>query len=461
MKGPMATQTLVGIVGGTEPFHWRGDREDLAAFNPAFEGLQGDDAQLNAQEMAQFTSFIATLTPPPNPFRGLDNSLPTTFPNGGNAQTGQVLFNTGQLDAPFECSSCHPQPFGTDNRITSNELDQQTQSMNAPHLLNLYEKTGFEEVAQNNNRGFGYVHDGSFDTLFNFLGFGFNFQNAQQRRDVEAYLMSFSVITHAGVGAQATLPAGPGAAPTTAAELVALASGGAVGLVVKGVVAGEARGYHLVPPTTFQSDRAGETTTLAALAGGAGPGAELTFTLVPSGSEVRIGVDRDCDGFFDRDELDAGSDPADPASTPETPFVFCTAKVNSQGCTPGIAFAGVPSETLPTPFDVSAAMVLNQRNGLLFYAYDAMAGVPFLSGTLCAQPPLRRLPIQSSGGTPPPVSDCSGTYLLDVNALIQSGVDPFLVVGQVVVGQWWSRDPAIADGSGAGLTDAVHFVIGP
>jgi len=49
----------------------------------------------------------------------------------------------------------------------------------------------------------------------------------------------------------------------------------------------------------------------------AGPGAELTFTAVPSGSEVRIGVDRDEDGFFDRDELDAGSNPADPVSTPE------------------------------------------------------------------------------------------------------------------------------------------------
>ncbi len=49
----------------------------------------------------------------------------------------------------------------------------------------------------------------------------------------------------------------------------------------------------------------------------AGAGAEVTFTLVPAGSESRIGVDRDEDGFFDRDELDAGSNPADPASTPD------------------------------------------------------------------------------------------------------------------------------------------------
>ena len=49
----------------------------------------------------------------------------------------------------------------------------------------------------------------------------------------------------------------------------------------------------------------------------AGPGSELVFTVVPLGSEVRIGVDRDEDGHFDRDEIDAGSDPADPASTPD------------------------------------------------------------------------------------------------------------------------------------------------
>jgi len=37
---------------------------------------------------------------------------------------------------------------------------------------------------------------------------------------------------------------------------------------------------------------------------------------VPPGSGIRIGIDRDLDGFYDRDELDAGSDPADPASRP-------------------------------------------------------------------------------------------------------------------------------------------------
>jgi hypothetical protein len=46
------------------------------------------------------------------------------------------------------------------------------------------------------------------------------------------------------------------------------------------------------------------------------PGQELTFTCVPPGSGERIGVDRDEDGFYDRDELDAGTDPANPDSFP-------------------------------------------------------------------------------------------------------------------------------------------------
>jgi hypothetical protein len=41
MKGPMATQTLIGIIG-TGPLHWRADREDLGAFNAAFANLMAD-----------------------------------------------------------------------------------------------------------------------------------------------------------------------------------------------------------------------------------------------------------------------------------------------------------------------------------------------------------------------------------------------------------------------------------
>ncbi len=37
---------------------------------------------------------------------------------------------------------------------------------------------------------------------------------------------------------------------------------------------------------------------------------------MPPGSGLRVGVDRDEDGWFDRDEIDAGTDPADPSDFP-------------------------------------------------------------------------------------------------------------------------------------------------
>ncbi|MHC4429703.1 MAG: YncE family protein, partial [Planctomycetota bacterium] len=315
MKGPMATQTLIGIID-TEPFHWRGDREDLAAFNPAFESLMGDDTQLTSGEMDQFTAFVATLTTPPNPFRDYTGALPTSL-NNGNAQTGFTLFTTGNLDV-LNCDDCHALPTGTNGELTSANLIQESQSMKIPQLRNMHEKTGFSETGTN-NRGFGYIHDGSVFTLFNFLEFpGFNFANDQERRDVDAYMMAFATDTHAGVGVQATLPDnGAADQPASVSDLVSLAAGGTVGLVANGVVDGEARGWYLVDAETFQSDRAAETITTDDLMAAAGSGEEITFTVVPAGSETRIGVDRDEDGYFDRDELDAGSDPADPDSTPK------------------------------------------------------------------------------------------------------------------------------------------------
>ncbi len=317
MKGPMTTQTLIGIIG-TEPFHWRGDREDLAAFNGAFESLLGDDTQLTSGEMDQFVAFVSRLTTMPNPFRDLNNTLPASFSNGGNAQTGEDLFLTGGLDG-VNCVTCHALPTGTNGQLTSANLLQETQSIKIPQLRNMHEKTGFEDGDMSNNRGFGFIHDGSVHTMFDFLNFGgFQFANDQERLDVEAFMMSFSTDTHAGVGAQAMLPEPAGAGqPATVSELIAAAAEAEVGLVVKGVVSGEQRGYYLDGNGQYQSDRAAETLNESSLFALAGPGSELTFTLVPAISAQRIGVDRDEDTFFDRDELDAGSDPADPGSTPD------------------------------------------------------------------------------------------------------------------------------------------------
>jgi hypothetical protein len=142
---------------------------------------------------------------------------------------------------------------------------------------------------------------------------------------------------------------------------------------------------------------------------------------------------------------------------PTLPETYCTAKTNSQGCVPAVGFSGSASTSSSSPFTISATNVLNLKSGLLFYGSGSNAA-PFQGGTLCVQTPVRRTPIQSSNGNPPP-EDCSGAYSLDFNALIQSSADPLLVPGARCFAQFWSRDPASP--STTGLTDALSFWICP
>jgi hypothetical protein len=97
-------------------------------------------------------------------------------------------------------------------------------------------------------------------------------------------------------------------------------------LVAKGTVAGEARGWLLIAFDLWQADRGGEPDrTFAQLDGLANTaGQEITYTCVPRGSGTRIALDRDEDGWYDGDELDAGTDPADPGSVPSIPTTTAT-----------------------------------------------------------------------------------------------------------------------------------------
>lgn len=145
---------------------------------------------------------------------------------------------------------------------------------------------------------------------------------------------------------------------------------------------------------------------------------------------------------------------------PQFPFasLYCVAKVNSLGCVPDMRFSGVPSASSPDGFTVSASDVRNNASGTFFYGLSGRNNAPFMGGTLCTLPPVRRTGLQFSGGNPPP-DDCSGAYALDFNAWMNQGFDPRLAAGQVVRGQYWSRDPQST--FHVGLTGAVEFVIGP
>jgi YVTN family beta-propeller protein len=361
MKGPMTTQTLRGM-RNHGPMHWRGDRtgayaepnsapdgggfnEDLAfkEFNVAFDGLLGrDTGPLSAADMQSFTDFILEVMLPPNPIRSLDNSLTASQTAGRN------FYMTQSSDGIATCNGCHEIDasqgfFGANARST---FENEPQELKIAHLRNAYQKIGmfgmpdvnFINISDVNFtgdqvRGFGFLHDGSIDTVFHFLRatvFSFPGLDAQ-RRQVEDFVFAFDNDLAPIVGQQTTLTATNGATvdarldlliqrASTAFTLKDMPGARECDLIVKGNVQGEARGWVFsVAPVGFSADRAADPllsdAALRALAGAPGNG-PLTYTCVPPGSGQRAGIDRDEDGFRDRDELDAGSDPADPSSIP-------------------------------------------------------------------------------------------------------------------------------------------------
>jgi YVTN family beta-propeller protein len=327
MKGPMMTQTLIGSVG-TEPLHWRGDREDIGAFTSGFTDLLGLPAPPTTPEMDALEAFLATTHFPPNPYRTFDDATASSVPGyPGDAANGETLFMTSPiLNGTTACVTCHTLPTGGNGIIVSPNILNESQGMSVPQLRDLYKKVGLDYTSVTNNRGFGFGHDGAFDTLFDLLAqpqFAFSPGAAgiAERQDIEAFLLSFPTDTHAAIGTQLTVDGSNNNAPATAALLaamMALADAGDVGVIAKGVDASsQQRGWVYVAGTaSFQSDRAGETPTATALRQAAASGKEVTFTVVPLGTQVRLGVDRDEDTWFDRDELDAATDPADPLSHP-------------------------------------------------------------------------------------------------------------------------------------------------
>jgi YVTN family beta-propeller protein len=318
MKGPMTTQSLKGLQG-TEPLHWRGDRADFQAFNPAFQSLMGRATQLSTAEMQAFEDFVLTMQYPPSPFRTLDGSHLSSI-NGADPAHGESLFLSGGLVGGLNCVSCHALPTGENGLIIPAQALLQDQDMKVPQLRNMYEKTRLDNTAGTNVRGFGYTHDGAVDDLFSFLDFpAFNFATTSDQEDVAAFLLAFATGTHVAVGAQWTMD-GTNEALGIArlGTLVAEADGDEIGLIAKGRdLTGAARGWAYLGGGTWQPDRQAEpTTTLLALLAAAGSDTEVTFTAVLEGEEHRLGVDRDDDTWLDRDELDVGSDPQDPGSVP-------------------------------------------------------------------------------------------------------------------------------------------------
>jgi YVTN family beta-propeller protein len=355
LKGPMTTQSLRGMANDG-PMHWRGDRtggndvggdplaEDQAfkKFIIAFDGLLGRGAPISDPDMQRFTDFILQVMYPPNPIRPLDNQLV------GAALAGQTQFNGPVTDTVFDCNGCHVLDpanghFGTDGFTT---FEAETQMFKIPHLRNLYQKVGMFGMpavsgmrAGNNGsqgpqvRGFGFLHDGSVDTTFRFHRANVFSNTVADAQNLEQFMLQFDSNLAPIVGQQVTLTSTNSAVAGPRIDLlIARAAANECDVVVKGTISGLQRGAVRLASGQFRTDRASEPllsdTQVRALATA---GQELTYTCVPPGNGTRIGVDRDEDGFLDRTEIDAGSDPADPSSIPGGPTTTTTTSTTTTG----------------------------------------------------------------------------------------------------------------------------------
>jgi DNA-binding beta-propeller fold protein YncE len=376
LKGPMTTQSLRGLANHGA-MHWRGDRTNsgvapsvqpesgafdeeaaFAQFNPAFPSLLGRSEEISDEAMQRFTDFALQITYPPNPIRALDNSLTAS------QEAGRQFYFERISDRLFACNGCHrldpsgnaqfgvakPGFFGTEGRYS---FEFEPQIMKIPHFRNLYQKVGMfgmpatskllPDTPEGDNRfmgdqirGFGFLHDGSNDTLFRFLTTvlfryvapapgdpgnpgGFSPDPGvgdAERRDVEAFLLAFDTNLAPIVGQQVTI--GPGNAEAAEAR---------VGLLMERADLGEcdlvARlssgvGYLYIHHDGFRSNRAAESVLSYEdlRTRGDERGFEMTFTCTPPGAGVRMALDRDGDGFYDGDELDLDTNPDDRTSMP-------------------------------------------------------------------------------------------------------------------------------------------------
>ncbi|MBW2498366.1 MAG: hypothetical protein JRF61_13925 [Deltaproteobacteria bacterium] len=342
-KGPMTTQSLRGLAN-MGPQHWRGDRQGdeaaaFEAFNAAFPGLIGrDEGPIAPDEMTAFRRFALDLRYPPNPIRELDNSLRNPGGGGPNELAGSEIYGTSLVPGPVtdsltDCQGCHTLDgaaghFGGNGEST---FDGEPQVFKVPHLRNAYQKVGmfgFQDIGSTEGpfedlgpqvRGFGFAHDGVFDTLDRFLSANVFSLSDAERRDLEAFIHVFPADLAPVVGQQVTLTQGL-LAGSDAGNLNARATlldtragssfdsqilGGSVSecdLVVQLVESPVARAVSFLRQTADQylPDDGTPAISEAVLRAKANvAGQALTYTCVPPGSGHRMALDRDEDTLFD------------------------------------------------------------------------------------------------------------------------------------------------------------------
>ncbi len=401
MKGPMATQTMRGMSTHGH-LHWRGDRANgyfgvdtertldekfsFMNFIVAVEGLLGRDVALSSvdeqeksnevrrleRDIEAFADFILAVQLPPNPIRSLNRELSTSAQKGRDFFDGErradglgpdydLPNNLNGLEPDGRnCAGCHALDplngfYGTSGDAAHGG---EVLILKVPHLRNLYQKVGTfglpnrefflpsttDQHQGDQIRGFGFLHDGATDKLFNFLQgavfddgttscedldlssgqlpvyniFGCDFNDGMDvgipgdevRQGLVDFMMEFDSDLAPAVGQQVTLIDSNDSETAARIDLLieraatpfeSFVLGGMTtdcDLIAKGRVGGQTRGWVLQDDGTFLDDVGGTASDaeVRAFAISDGP---ITYTCTPPGSGYRMGIDRDRDSVLD------------------------------------------------------------------------------------------------------------------------------------------------------------------
>ncbi|MGQ0553346.1 MAG: hypothetical protein ACT4PU_09010 [Planctomycetota bacterium] len=374
MKGPMVTQSLRGLdVGQAAPLHWRGDRRFFQMFRGAFRGLLGGSG-ISPRAMQEYAAFVRSLSYPPNPHQPKDREY-TDQAAAGRDLFGLTpgvpgkIYNPG-VPGSLRCVSCHVGDFAGKTDFTGGQptvnFDGETQLFNSPTLRGAYEKE-FSELT-----GFGVLHDGSLDDLAEFLNFeppiggeAFPALNAAEREQVVALVRAWDTGTAPLVGAQFTASEDTWANGLydwlDLTELQAAPPAENLDLIGKGALLLDGGGEFPFAlrfafdaqqdSWRYQLDVGGwvsRGTLVSAIAAGQ---VRITFTCVPPGMGLRLGIDRDEDGLFDGAERVHDSRPWSPDSDGDG---YADGLEVALGGNPAVAEAFLPDATPPAVLHAAA-----------------------------------------------------------------------------------------------------------
>jgi hypothetical protein len=142
---------------------------------------------------------------------------------------------------------------------------------------------------------------------------------------------------------------------------------------------------------------------------------------------------------------------------------YCTAGLSVSGCQATLAASGAASASSASGFDLQAAGVEGDKNGIFFFGTSGRQANPWGNGTSlqCVVPPVKRAGLLTGSGT---VGLCDGSFTQDLNALWcptcpKPSHNPG--AGATVQAQLWYRDPFNTSNQTTSLSDAIEFCVNP